>query len=193
MRTANLDMLAARVTIGGATGSIEIIETAYDALDEILSDSDGTRTDTFLQLATADDLTASEAEVLLKKSFGELGIAWPSHDEAVNRLIVYWLSLIVEKRIKPYDGMAAVINDVLETAGELRDCIKYVGDWVHMEELLGAFDAYSDVYESYQSDDPLSTSPEEAIKDLDELIVEMAQDWLDRFAGNDKMRRKAAP
>jgi len=185
----NLDLLAAKVTIG-ATGSIEIIETAYNALDEILSGSDGTRTDTFLELATADDLTAFEAEVLLKKSFGELGKPWPSHDEAVNRLIVYWLSLIVEKRIEPRDGMSEVKHNVLDPGGELSDCVDYVGDMVSMAELMGAFYSYEDIYGTPNTGGVPLMPPEDARREIDRRIIELSRDWIDRFAGNDRMRPK---
>lgn len=178
----NIDLVAAKVVLGIA-GTDEIVKTVYNSLDEILGGPSDVDSPSLIELAVATDLTLPEAGKLLKASFQELGLTWPSFDEAVSHLIAFWLTRICEKQITPRDGMQIVYWDIFHQVEERKPNKNYVGDGVGLERLLGVYHSYDDVHAASNTEEVASMPPQDAIREIDDRIVELAREWLDQYAG----------
>jgi hypothetical protein len=176
MPTASLLVTAARYALGLAK-SLELTEAADSELNR------GVYSDALIQLATMHGLVVEEAGPLFEKALHELGVPLPFREDALRALLLHYIGAVAEGTVPPHAGLARLVDELYFPVIAQEPVSRYVGDSRGIESLLSYYWAYDDVRGRLTEVSVSGRYGEEAVAELDRLVVEAAWRWVRERAG----------
>jgi hypothetical protein len=123
----------------------------------------------------------SDVGPLFEKSLLELGIPKPEKSQAVLISLKYYLELISEGELAPYEGMRLIDNDISKIAMDTHPNKKFVGDGLGLERVYTWYRELQDAQDGsmlfYYNDLPI----EKAVGKFEEHLIEEARIRLHEF------------
>lgn len=170
---APFPVLLARRVLTTITGgefqglAIGLIERGYD--HPLLHD-----------LAWEPVITRVEAEQQFDSAAVALGLSLPSRSEAVELLVHYHASRIAAGECEPEEGLAQMMKDAYWPEVSKHGSSVYVGDSHDMQDLIGAYWSYDDLFESPDTVGYAGLYGDAAIRAFGDEVRRITADWLTR-------------
>lgn len=111
---------------------------------------------------------------LFREAAAQLRIEAPDEISAARRVLRFYLRDVVEGQVSPACGVGRILKDLQHSVGDKLDKT-YVGEGLGIGRLVGAYYTYDDAPSGRLEFQGRRLSEAEAIKVLDDLIVEEAK------------------
>lgn len=173
----NLQLVAARYQLGLLPSS-EFPRIAMAALE---AGCDGIA---LCELSCEQRPTLSEHGAVFERALRDCSVTIPSTDDAVDCVLRHYLHSIASGDLPPREGMYRVVNDLYHPHIAKHPVRQFVGDQRALQDLIGAFYSYDDLYER-----PTEVSFEgfygpAAVPSFDRYVRQLAGEWLRQHGRN---------
>jgi|SRR6185312_5481547 len=153
-------------------------ESMVRAADALLAE--GHSEPAVVELSILESQIMAEAAPIFERACAQLGVTIPNKDEAINKLLRFYVEAIALDVRSPHEDLSAMMREVYfpHFAGEPNK--KYVGDSRGMEHLIGAYWAYDDLIGRPKECSWNSKYGAEAIANWEQSVRQYARDWLNK-------------
>ena len=153
-------------------------EALIHIADKLLEEGRHTPSVVKLSILVLESPIMAEAAPLFEKACVELGVAIPSQQEAINKLLHFQIESIASGAIAPQEGLEAMMRELYFPFIIAEPCKKYVGDSHGMEHLIGAYWNYDDLVGHPNEVSWEGKYGAEAIACWEEFVRQKARGWL---------------
>lgn len=157
--------------------AIHLIEQGFDCSD-------------LHELAWEPVFTRVEAEQLFDAAAKSLGLAMPTRAQAVESILHFYATQIVERRSLPHDGLGQMMRHAYWPEVSQHQSSVYVGDGYDMQDFIGSYYSYGDLMESPNVVGFNGLYGDAALRAFDEHVIAEARRWLDRHPESEFQMQK---
>jgi hypothetical protein len=170
----NIQLFALRFRLG-----LLDTESLVRAADTLLEE--GHTEPAVIELSILELPIMAEAAPLFEKACAQLGVAIPTKDKAINKLLHFHLETIASKAVAPHEGLSAIMRELYFPHLVSEPCKEYVGDSRGMEHLIGPYWAYDDLTDCSRGCSWDGKFSAEAIASWEQSVRQYAGDWLEKY------------